>query len=134
MMDKEYACSKKHLNHSYRCKKCNLEKIVIHNEAIIACPKCGESDDIFIESDIPSQRETFTEKPKYPYKRIGHCIEKLNQFLCKGNANIPPEVFNTLEEEIKKHSMVKETVTINFLEKMLKKHRLSDYYENIMFI
>ena len=134
MVDDEYPCSKKHSNHIYKCKRCNLEKMVIHAEAIVSCPKCGESDEIFIESDIPSQRETFTEKPKYPYKRIGHCIEKLNQFLCKGNANVPAEVFTTLDEEIEKHGMVREDVTIRFLEKMLKKHRLSDYYENIMFI
>lgn len=134
MMDKEYACSKTKATLVRKCKKCNLDMIIIYNEAIMSCPKCAESEEIFIESDVPSHRETFTEKPKYPYKKIGHCIEKLNQFLCKSNANVPPEVFTILEEEIEKHGMKKEDVTIAFLEKMLKKHRLSDYYENIMYI
>lgn len=134
MMDKEYACSKTKATLVRKCKKCNVDMIIIYNEAIMACPKCADSEDIFIESDVPSHRETFTEKPKYPYKKIGHCIEKLNQFLCKSNANVPPDVFTVLEEEIEKHGMKKEDVTIAFLEKMLKKHRLSDYYENIMYI
>lgn len=133
MMDKEYACTKTKTSLIKKCKKCNIDMIIIYNESIMTCPKCGESDDIFIE-DAPSHRETFTEKPKYPYRKIGHCIEKLNQFLCKNNANIPTHVFTTLNEEIEKHSMKKEDVTVSFLEKMLKKHKLSDYYENIMYI
>ncbi|AYV77437.1 MAG: hypothetical protein Dasosvirus2_33 [Dasosvirus sp.] len=136
MIDKEYACTKSKINPIRKCKKCNVDMIVVHNEAIMTCPnpKCGEFEYIVIESELPSHNETFNEKPKYPYKRVGHCIEKLNQFLCKGTANIPQEVFNVLEEEIKKHSFNKNTITINFLEKMLKKHKLSDYYENIMYI
>lgn len=134
MMDKEYACSKTKAAMVRKCKKCNLDMVIIYNEAIMSCPKCAESEEIFIESDIPSHRETFTEKPNYPYKKIGHCIEKLNQFLCKNNANVPSEIFTILEEEIKKHGMHKKYITTSFLEKMLKKHQLSDYYENTMYI
>jgi ribosomal protein S27E len=134
MVDKEYACTKKASNFINRCKDCNVDMIVIHSDSILACPKCGSYLEIIIESEIPSQRETFTEKPKYPYKRIGHCIEKLNQFLCKGTVNIPPHVITVLEEEIKKNNIADEDVTVRFLEKMLKKHRMSDYYENIMYI
>lgn len=134
MMDKEYACSKTKTSISKKCKICNMDKIIIYNESILSCPQCGDCDDIFIESDMPSQRETFAEKPKYPYKKLGHCIEKLNQFLCKGTANVPPEIFVILNEEIEKHNMNKNTVTVKFLESMLKKHRLSEYYENIMYI
>jgi hypothetical protein len=134
MIDKEYACSKTKASLVKKCKKCNIDMVIIYNEAIISCPKCAESEEIFIESDVPSHRETFTEKPKYPYKKIGHCIEKLNQFLCKSNANIPSDVFTSLEGEIDKHGLDKSEITISFLEKMLKKHRLSDYYENIMYI
>jgi len=134
IMDKEYACAKSKTSMAKRCKKCNVDYRIFYNEAIMACPICGDADDVFIESDTPSQRETFAEKPKYPYKKIGHCIEKLNQFLCKGNTNVPPEIFATLEEEIEKNNLTREKITIRFLENMLKKHKLSDYYENIMYI
>lgn len=134
MMDKEYACSKSKPNLSKKCKKCGKDKEIIYAESIVSCPICGEYEPIFIESDMPSQRETFTEKPKYPYKKLQHCIEKLNQFLCKGSINVPHEVMATMEDEIKKHGMNRKEVTIKFLEKMLKKHRMSDHYENIMYI
>lgn len=134
MMDKEYACTLSKTNNIRKCKVCGVDLTVLYNESIATCPECGEFDEIVIESDIPSHRETFNDKPKYPYRRIGHCIEKLNQFLCKGTANIPQDVFNVLDEEIKKHGLNKDEITIKFLEKMLKKHRLSDYYEYIMFI
>jgi hypothetical protein len=134
IMDKEYACSKSKSNIIKKCKECGIDKIIVYNDSIIACPKCGDSDYIFIESDVPSQRDTFTEKPKYPYKRIGHCIEKLNQFLCKGTTIIPHEVYDVLNSEISKHGMKRSDITVSFLESMLKKHRLSSYYEHVMLI
>lgn len=134
MMDKEYACTLSKNNIARKCKMCGIDLTVLYNESIATCPECGEFDEIVIESEIPSHRETFNDKPKYPYRRIGHCIEKLNQFLCKGTANIDEEVFTILNEEIKKHGLDGEEITIKFLEKMLKKHRLSEYYEYIMFI
>ena len=134
MMDKEYACSKEKNQLVKKCKICNIDCIIIFNESIVSCPKCGESEEIFIESDMPAQREIFAEKQKNPYKKLGHCIEKLDQFLCKGNANIPLRVFTVLEEEIEKLGLLKIDVTIRFLESMMKKHRFSDYYENIMYI
>ncbi len=134
MMDKEYACTK--VKHSFirKCERCKIDMVIVYNESIISCPKCGESDEIFIEAEIPSNCDTINEKPKYPYKRICHCIEKLNQYLCKGTANIPPEVFDTLKAEIEKHAISKDDVTIKFLEYVLKKHRMSEYYEYIMYI
>lgn len=134
IMDKEYACINSKDNIIKKCLTCNVDKVIIYNDALICCPKCGMSDIIFIETDAPSHDEIHIEKPKYPYKKIGHCIEKLNQFLCKGTANIPPHVISTLENEILKHSILKEDITLNFLENIMKKHKFGDYYENIMFI
>jgi hypothetical protein len=137
IIDKEYACSKSKISMSKKCKNPNCkgaDKIIVYNESLMTCPKCGESEEIFIESEIPSSRETSVEKPKYPYKRIGHCIEKLNQFLCKGNINVPDEVFDILEEELYKLGFTKEQLSIDLLEKLLKKHRLSEHSGNAMYI
>ena len=134
IMDKEYACINSKDNIIKKCANCNVNKIIMYNDALICCPKCGLSEMIFIETDTPTHDEIYTEKPKYPYKKINHCIEKLNQFLCKGSANIPPRVITTLENEIIKHSISKDEITINFLETIMKKHKFGDYYENIMFI
>lgn len=134
MMDKEYACSKSKINPVKKCENCNLDKITIYLDSIIVCPKCGIAEDIVTATVQPTYGDVFNEKPKYPYRRIGHCIEKLNQFLCKGNINIPIEVFNILELEIEKHGLTKDKITIKFLERMLKKHKKSNYYEYIMYI
>lgn len=134
MMDKEYTQHATSNEYYKVCDKCKLDLIIEYNHSLMSCPKCGESDFIFIESDIPSQRDSFTEKPKYPYKRRGHCIEKLNQFLCKGTANIPADVYNAIDEELYKHGLQRKDLTVMFIEKMLKKHKMSMYYEYIMFI
>jgi hypothetical protein len=134
MVDKEYACSKTKVNPIKRCKECGIDKVLVYAESIMTCPKCGESEDIFIESDVPLHKEAFTEKPKYPYKKINHLIEKLNQFQSKETANIPDFVFTVLDEEIKKHGFNDDDISMEFLEKMLKKHRLSSYYEHNMYI
>lgn len=134
IMNKEYACDKSKRSPIKKCEQCKISMVVIHKESILSCPKCGMSEDILIETDLPSQRETFTEKPKYPYQRIGHCQEKLNQFLCKGSINVPKEIIDTIEKEIIKHSYDRNRITLSFIEKILKKHKLSEYYENIMYI
>lgn len=136
IIDKEYACEKSKLSQTKKCNKCDTDMIVIYSESIICCtnPQCGEAESIFIECDMPSQKDSFTEKPKYPYRRIGHCIEKLNQFQSKGTTNIPPNVFRILGDEIDKHNLQRSDITMTFLEKMLKKHKLSNYYENVMYI
>lgn len=134
MMNKDYACDKSKRFPIKKCSDCKISMVVIYSESILSCPKCGQSEDILIESDIPSQRETFTEKPKYPYQRIGHCQEKLNQFLCKGTMNVPKEIIDIIDKEIIKHSFDRNKISSTFIEKVLKKHKLSEYYENIMYI
>jgi hypothetical protein len=134
MVDKDYACSKAKKSPLVKCKTCNIYKVLVYTESILSCPKCGKSEQVILDTDTNTNSDVYNEKPKYPYKRIGHCIEKLNQFLCKGNTNIPPEVFYVLNEEIKKHSLSIQDVSIKFIEKMLKKHMMSEHYENIMYI
>lgn len=134
IIDKDYACTKSKSNPIQRCMNCDIDKFIIFTESISVCQNCGDTEYIIIETDTPSYNGVFNEKPKYPYRRIGHCIEKLNQFLCKGNINIPTEVFTILEMEINKHGLTKNMITIQFLERMLKKHNKSNYYEYIMYI
>lgn len=134
IIDKDYACTKLKTGSMQKCSDCGVYKLIIYAESIMACPKCGSSDHVIVECDTSSHKEVYNEKRKYPYKRIGHCIEKLNQFLCKGTPNIPPEIFGILEDEISKHGLQKNQITTIFLEKMLKKHMLSEHYENSMYI
>jgi len=116
------------------CDKCNVKMILLYSDAKLVCPVCGLSEIIIIETDVPLHKETFNEKPKYPYKRIGHCIEKLNQLLCKKTVSIPNEVYVKIYQEIKKHSIEKETISEDFIHKVLKKNKWVMLYDDIRYI
>lgn len=135
IVDKEYSKGCKNLPIT-RCPECDSERLVLHSESLLVCPnpECAIAEEIVIESEIPSQRENYNEKTKYPYKRIAHFVEKLNQFLCKGTVNIPEKVYDAIHSEMWKYSYTNDNVTIKFLESSLKKHGLSNYYEYTMYI
>lgn len=136
LINKNYNSDKLKISLNKKCANCGNDMILLYSESIMCCmnPQCGEAELVTVEYETPSQKDSFNEKPKYPYKRIGHCTEKLNQFQSKGSTNVPSTIFKILEEEIDKHNMKKEDISMNFIEKMLKKHKLSNYYENIMYI
>jgi hypothetical protein len=134
MMDKEYASTKARCDNIPKCKECMINMDAFYDKAIAVCPKCNGYEKILVESEVPMQRETFAEKPRYPYKRIGHGKERLDQFLCLGTPNIHKSVYTTILSELTKHNIEPQTATLGFIEKMLKKHKLSNCYDYIMFI
>ena len=134
MMDKEYASTKARCDNIPKCKDCMINMDAFYDKAIAVCSKCNRYENILVESEVPSQRETFAEKPRYPYKRIGHGKERLDQFLCLGTPNIPKTVYSTILSELAKHTIEPQKATLCFIEKMLKKHKLSKCYDYIMFI
>ena len=89
---------------------------------------------VIIESEIPSHKDAINEKPKYPYKKINHLIEKLNQFQSKETNNIPDDVFEKINNEIKKRRKSKDDITLRFIKDVLKKYRFNKFYENSQFI
>jgi hypothetical protein len=134
MMDKEYASTKARHGCIPKCKTCMIDMDAFYDKAIAVCPKCNEFEKMLVESEMPSQRETFTEKPRYPYKRIGHGKERLDQFLCIGTPNIPKTVYTTILLELEKHNIEPRQASLCFIEKMLKKNKMSKCYDYIMFI
>ena len=82
LVDKTYT-SREKKNVIRTCTKCDVEKTLIQSEGFYVCQKCGEVEHAIIESEIPSHKDSVTEKNKYPYKRLNHlteypriCIEK----------------------------------------------------------
>lgn len=57
------------------CISCGIDKILIHNEGIYACMKCGEVENCIVESDITNYKDPMIEKPTFPYKRKNHFCE-----------------------------------------------------------
>jgi hypothetical protein len=134
LVDEGYICSKMVYSSIKTCADCDIEMTLIQSEGLYVCQKCGVSLYDIIESEIPSHRDASNEKPKYPYKKINHLIEKLNQFQSKETSNIPDEVFDVVDQEIYKQRLDKDDVTLEFVKKVLKKNRYNKYYENTQYI
>lgn len=113
------------------CPTCNIEKILIHSEGIYVCPQCGESESLIIESELTSYKDIGCEKPAYPYKRINHLIECLNQFQAKESIDIPQDVYLKILNEIKKNKYQQTDLTFQKMKTVLKKLKLHQFYEHI---
>ncbi len=57
------------------CINCGIDKILIYNEGIYACMKCGEVENCIVESEITNYKDPMIEKPTFPYKRKNHFCE-----------------------------------------------------------
>lgn len=137
--DKEYTSSKNKKNIIKYCNNCRetygtVEKTLIQSEGIYVCQKCGEVEYIIIESDFVGHKDTLTDKPRYPYKKINHLIEKLNQFQSKETTNIPEDIYDKINFEIKKRKYNIDQITPRFIKDILKKYRFTQYYEHTQYI
>ncbi len=75
------------------CINCGIDKILIYNEGIYACMKCGEVENCIIESEITNYKDPMVEKPTFPYKRKNHFCELTEkncslELILKGLANV----------------------------------------------
>jgi predicted RNA-binding Zn-ribbon protein involved in translation (DUF1610 family) len=122
------------------CQTCEMEKTLVHSEGMFACKNCGEVEYIIIESEIPNHKDNSNEKPRYPYKRLNHLIEWLNQFQAKESTEIPEYIYTNILEELNKQ---RENITIltydypkqkKTVKRILKKLKYNQYYEHIPFI
>lgn len=94
LVDKTYT-SKERRNVIRICTKCNVEKTLIQSEGFYVCQSCGEVEHAIIESEVPSHKDSITEKGRYPYKRLNHlteypwnCLEILNELVIIYNRSI----------------------------------------------
>lgn len=134
LLDKNYSCNKTKKSVVKICDNCKIEKILIPSDAAYVCNKCGELEYVIIESEIPSHKDILTEKPRYPYKKMNHLMEKLNQFQSKESIKIPDELYKKFDSEIKKRKYKSEEISLEFIKKILKKYKYTHYYEHIQYI
>jgi hypothetical protein len=120
---------------SHQCPVCKGEMIMCPNEAQLSCSKCGNIENILIDSDKPSYKDPPREISYYAYKRINHFNECLAQFQAKESTDIPSEVFDQIYAQLKKQRFVNmNTVKAAKIREILKKLDLSQYYEHIPYI
>jgi len=130
IIDKNYVPKKR--NGIIRwCNTCGKEMTLIQSEGSYNCIYCGLVDYVIIESEIPNYKESGNEKPVYPYKRVNHLIECLNQFQAKESTEIPNDTYNEIMAEIKKTKTNTTSIAFVKMKNILKKLRLNQYYEHI---
>ena len=140
LVDRAYVSTKIKSNPIRMCPNCDIEKTLIQSEGSYVCQNCGETEHIIIESEIPNHKDATSEKPRYPYKRLNHLIEWLNQFQAKESTEIPDEVYNDILAEIKRQRLgakIKNMPYIklrSIIKNILKKLRYTAYYEHVPYI
>lgn len=131
LIDKSYACDKVKTERIILCSNCKIEKTLFQSEGCYICKSCGETEHIIMESEMPGHKEIANEKQKYPYKKINHLKEKLNQFQSKESADIPDEICEIVKFDLKKIRVKCELCTPYDIKQILKKHKLTNYYEHL---
>ena len=131
LVDRGYACDHIKGCQLTQCMNCGAERILNQSEGSYVCINCAESEHTLIESEIPSHKDAINEKPKYPYKKLNHLKEKLNQLQSKETADISDAIFETIKKELKKKRIQPKNSNPPLIRDILKKHKLVECYEHL---
>ena len=132
-MDPQYNRPSIHALHdtSFVCDACGEDMKVSVNDATVSCPECGFHKLILMDSDKPSYKDPPREVSYYAYKRINHFNEWLAQFQAKESTEIPEEVFENIETQIKKDRLQASSLNRSKIREILKKLKYNSYYEHV---
>lgn len=117
------------------CQSCfKGEMIPLDDEGLLICNICAVNIPYLIENEKPSYKEPPKEVCFYAYKKINHFKEILAQFQGKETTQIPDEVIEQIQQQIKKERITLEQLTHHKTKEILKKLGFNKYYEHIAFI
>ena len=116
------------------CPQCNQELFIDYTNGYVYCNICGMISKNMINT-VNYEQEVNNEKQNYPYKRLNHFIEWLNQFQGKETINTPEYVYNDIIKELEKINITdKKDITIPVIKNILRKLNYQKYYDHISFI
>jgi hypothetical protein len=117
------------------CQSCYKgELIPLDDEGVLICNICAVSIPYLIENEKPSYKEPPKEVCFYAYKKINHFKEILAQFQGKETTQIPDDVIEQIQYQIKKERINLDQLTHYKTKEILKKLGFNKYYEHIAFI
>jgi len=117
------------------CQHCYKgELIPLDDEGVLICNNCAINIPYLIENEKPSYKEPPKEVCFYAYKKINHFKEILAQFQGKETTQIPDDVVEQIQMQIKKERINLEQLTHYKTKEILKKLGFNKYYEHIAFI
>jgi hypothetical protein len=117
------------------CRYCNKgEMLPLEDEGVLICSECSRNVPYLIENEKPSYKEAPKEICFYAYKRINHFKEIIAQFQGKETTQIPPNVIESIKNQVKKESIELLSISNEKTKDILKKLGYNKYYEHIPFI
>jgi len=117
------------------CQSCHKgEMIPLDDEGVLICNVCAIHIPYLIENEKPSYKEPPKEVCFYAYKKINHFKEILAQFQGKETTQIPDDVIEQIQQQIKKERIGLSLLTHHKTKEILKKLGFNKYYEHIAFI
>jgi hypothetical protein len=117
------------------CQNCYKgEMIPLDDEGVVICNICAVNIPYLIENEKPSYKEPPKEVCFYAYKKINHFKEILAQFQGKETTQIPDDVIEQIQQQIKKERICIKQLTHYKTKEILKKLGFNKYYEHIAFI
>jgi hypothetical protein len=124
-----------YLLHTNQCAVCQQgEMIPVEQEGVLVCNNCSKCCSYLEENEKPSYKEPPKEVCFYAYKRINHFREILAQFQAKESTQIPDEVIENINQQMKKERIKLSQVSNKRAKDILKKLGYNKYYEHIPFI
>jgi len=120
-------------NEMHICENCGKKNMIYKlSESEIFCNDCGYTQQILMNNDKISYRETPREISYFAYKRINHFNEWLAQFQAKETTEIPNNVYTDVLLELQKNKHIKiSQITNKQIREILKKLKYNKYYEHI---
>jgi len=103
----------------------------------LVCENCGLIIACLISEELTYREEQETSEKiiSYSYKRENHFNEWLSQFQAQETTNIPLEVIEELQNELKKIKIkALDEITHARVRSLLKKLKLNKYYEHVPYI
>ena len=136
-IDTAYLPSDQFVYNTFVCRKCNQGELIhVDYEGVVICnnTNCACQFQYLIENEKPSYKEPPKEICFYAYKRINHFREILAQFQAKETTQIPSDIFENIQNQIKKERIDLNSITNKKTKEILKKFGYNKYYEHITFI
>ena len=134
-VDEQFLDINHYLQQTNQCRVCLVgEMIPVEQEGVQVCNNCSKCCSYLEENEKPSYKEPPKEVCFYAYKRINHFREILAQFQAKETTQIPDEVIENINQQMKKERIKLSQVSNKRAKEILKKLGYNKYYEHIPFI
>lgn len=119
----------------FPCSACGYPTILNAPESLRQCPHCDAVEYVVIDNERPPQRDVPKDSATFSFKRLSHFNEWLSQVQGRDHHSVPERAIGAVMLELKKHGVANAVdVTPSQVRTILKKIKLSKYYEHVPYI